>query len=91
MGPDVATQIMRDSLTVMLEVAGPVLLVALVVGGVVAVLQAATQVHEMTLTFVPKLLAVGGVVWLLGSYMLSKLSTFGEHVFRMVETMGLTP
>lgn len=88
MDNEVAVQVMRDALFVVLEVAGPILLAALVVGSVIAVLQAATQVQEMTLTFVPKLLAVGGTVWMLSNYILVKLSTFGQQVFELVGTVG---
>jgi flagellar biosynthetic protein FliQ len=88
MEPDLAVQILRESLTVMFEVAGPILLVALVSGTLIAVLQAATQVNEMTLSFVPKLAAVGALLWTMSSFLLGKLTAFGERMFELVAALG---
>lgn len=88
MEPDLAVQVLREALGVMFDVAGPVLLVALVVGTVIAVLQAATQVNEMTLTFVPKLAAIGVLLWVMSSLLLGKLTAFGERMFELVATVG---
>lgn len=88
MEPDLAVQILREALTVMFEVAGPILLVALVSGTVIAILQAATQVNEMTLSFVPKLAAVGALLWTMSSFLLGKLTAFGERMFELVAVLG---
>ena len=88
MEPDFAVQVMREALNVMFDVAGPILLVALVVGTLVAILQTATQINEMTLTFVPKLGAIGILLWLLSSFLLTKLTTFGERMFELVAVVG---
>lgn len=57
-----AVEITRAALIVVLTVAGPLLATALIVGVVIALLQALTQVQEQTLTFVPKLIAMGAVL-----------------------------
>lgn len=88
MDPEFAVQVMRETLSVFFEVAGPILIVALVVGTVVSILQAATQINEMTLTFVPKLAAIGALVWVLSSFLLGKLTTFGQHMFELVAVAG---
>ena len=86
-----AIEVLQASLSVLFHVAGPVLAAALVVGTLVAILQAATQINEMTLTFVPKLAIIGLLLWTLGGYFLGKLTGFGEHIFRLVGTVGGAP
>lgn len=59
------------AMQVALMMAGPLLFVTLVVGLVISIFQAATQINEMTLSFIPKLLAVGGTLVLLGPWLIS--------------------
>lgn len=73
-----------NALMVAIYVVGPILLVSLVVGSVISLLQAATQVNEVTLTFVPKLLGIILVVAFLGSWMLQQLVSFTTNVFNML-------
>jgi flagellar biosynthetic protein FliQ len=68
--------LLRDGMMVMLKLGGPPLLVALGVGLVVALLQAITQINEATLAFVPKVIALGGALLLLGPFMASTLSDY---------------
>ena len=58
MSQAVVLDIMKDALTTIIMIAGPILIVALLVGLLISVLQATTQIQEQTLTFVPKILAV---------------------------------
>jgi flagellar biosynthetic protein FliQ len=76
-----AIDLARRAVTLILLVGAPVLLTALVVGLVVSVLQAVTQVQEHTLSFVPKILAVLVAVALVGPWMLEKLVEFGREMF----------
>ena len=76
MTPDVVMGLARDSALVVLMVGGPILGVILVTGLAVSVVQAITQVQEMTLTFIPKVAAVIGVLALLGHWMLGQLVAF---------------
>lgn len=62
MGAADVMEVTRAALTVLMTVAGPLLVAALVTGTVIGLLQALTQVQEMTLTFVPKLLVMAGVL-----------------------------
>ncbi|GGZ00392.1 flagellar biosynthetic protein FliQ [Novosphingobium colocasiae] len=64
MSADEAIEMARAALVLMLTIVGPMLVAALIVGVVIGLLQALTQVQEMTLTFVPKLLIVGVVMLL---------------------------
>lgn len=72
-----------------ISVAAPLLLTGLSVGLVVGVLQAATQVHEAALTFVPKLVATGTLLTLAGPYLIDQLSTLMRAAMSMVA--GGTP
>lgn len=76
-----ATLLGREALFTALLVAGPVLLVTLVVGTLLSVLQAVTQVHEQTLAFLPKLLAVAAVLALGAGWMAEELVDFGTRSF----------
>lgn len=70
----------RQAMLVGLQVAMPVLITALVVGLIVSVFQAVTQIQEMTLQFVPKILAVGLVGLLAGGWMLMQMVEFMGRV-----------
>ena len=72
---DIANLI-RESMLVLLKLAGPLLLVGLVVGLVISVLQAVTQINEATLAFVPKVIALGATAMILGPFMFSTLAAF---------------
>ncbi|MBN2799919.1 MAG: flagellar biosynthetic protein FliQ [Deltaproteobacteria bacterium] len=78
----------EQALVVTLEVAGPLLITALVVGSVISVLQAVTQVQEITLVFVPKILASFLVLALMGGYMLQTLVALGTEMFLSIPQAG---
>jgi flagellar biosynthetic protein FliQ len=79
-GGDVGS-VMQRALYVTLMVGGPIVLVSLVVGLAISVFQAATQINEATLTFVPKLLLVALVLTMLGPMMATQLTDFTRYVF----------
>ncbi len=68
-------------------ISAPVLLTILLVGILISVLQVATQIQEMTLTYVPKLLISGLVLVFLGSWMLGKLNLFAKELFLAIPTL----
>jgi flagellar biosynthetic protein FliQ len=76
MTPDLVLSLARDSALQILVIAGPILGAGLVVGLAVSVFQAVTQIQEMTLTFIPKLIAVLVILALLGHWMLGRLLGF---------------
>lgn len=76
--------IVREAFVVIITVAGPVLLVALVVGLLISIIQAATQIQEQTLSFVPKVLAVVGSLIVLGNFMLNVIVSFTERIFELI-------
>ncbi len=85
---DVAA-VMRDGMLVMLKLGGPLLTVTLVVGLLVSLLQAITQINEATLVFVPKIVALALALVLLGPFMYGALASYAHLLFdRMVAVGG---
>ncbi|MGL5616276.1 MAG: flagellar biosynthesis protein FliQ [Sarcina sp.] len=76
--------VVKDALAVSLKVAGPFLLVAIVLGLVISIIQATTQIQEQTLTFVPKLLGIAAMGLFLGSWMLHTVMGFTERIFEII-------
>lgn len=64
------------------KLAAPILLISLVMGFVISLLQSVTQVQEMTLTFVPKLIAVALILLFMGNWMMTELVTFTQTLIR---------
>lgn len=77
-------QVFYEALLVALKLAAPILVVSVLVGLVIAVLQAATQVHEQTLTFVPKLIAIAVVLLLAGPWMIAQMTEFTQSLFETI-------
>lgn len=88
MGADQALELMKALLWRAMLVSGPVLLAALVVGLLVSVLQAATQLQEMTLSYIPKLLVTALVLAALGPWMLHQITEFAVYVIRLIPSLG---
>jgi flagellar biosynthetic protein FliQ len=80
-GSDVGA-VMQRALFTTLMVGGPIVLVSMAVGLCISILQAATQINEATLTFVPKLIVVSLVLMILGPMMVSQLTDFTQYVFQ---------
>ncbi len=80
--------LLRDGMLVMLKLGGPPLLVALAVGLLVALLQAVTQINEATLAFLPKIVAIGLALTILGPFMAETLSSFSHRVFDRIVAVG---
>ncbi|MDD6807462.1 MAG: flagellar biosynthesis protein FliQ [Oscillospiraceae bacterium] len=78
------TDIIREALFVVLKVGLPVLLGSMVIGLVIAVFQAATQIHEQTLTFVPKLIVIILVLIILGPWMAKEITELFEYLFNLM-------
>ncbi|MBM3598845.1 MAG: flagellar biosynthesis protein FliQ [Alphaproteobacteria bacterium] len=74
----------RESMIVALKISAPALAAALIVGLVLSMLQAITQISEMTLTFVPKLLGMLAVMLLTGPFVGGELVDFGRRTFAML-------
>lgn len=81
MSSDIINEVFRQALLTILQIAGPLLLASIVVGLVIAIFQAATQIHEQTLTFAPKLLVIGAILIIGSSWMASVMVDFIKAVF----------
>jgi flagellar biosynthesis protein FliQ len=77
----------QNALMVTMFMAGPVLLVSLIVGSLISLIQAATQINEVTLTFVPKMIGIILVFALLGGWMGQQLLTFTTNVFNSLPSL----
>ena len=86
MSPEYIVKLGQDTLLLVLHVAGPILIVALVVGLAVSIFQAVTQIHEMTLTFIPKILAVAAVMIFLLPWTLRRLIDFTVGLYSSIPT-----
>lgn len=81
--------IVREAMWVGMLIAGPILVVVLLVGVVVGIFQAATSINEMTLSFLPKLVAVMLLVLLIGGWELQLLVDFARRIFERIPDVGL--
>lgn len=88
MTADQVIDVAREALFVLIKLGAPIMLVALVTGLVVALLQALTQMQEMTLSFVPKILAIFLTTILVLPFMIGTLVAFGESLFRRIAALG---
>ena len=84
MTPETIVGLVQQALEVTLLVSAPMLLAALITGLVISVFQAATQINEMTLSFIPKLLAIFAVLVLAGPWMLSVIVDFTRRLFSAI-------
>jgi flagellar biosynthetic protein FliQ len=87
MDVSLAMDLMRQGVGVVLKLSGPMLVLSMVVGVVVAIFQAVTQIHEQTISFILKLVVVIGVLLLGGGWMLSNLVDYTRTVFDLIATM----
>lgn len=87
MSVDSALGIMKEAVLVAFKLAGPLLILSIIVGLIIAIFQAATQIHEQTLTFVPKLIIIAIVLLALGSWMFNVFDEFIQKIFSMMASL----
>lgn len=87
MSPEQVMSIGSEAMQTTLLVAAPVLLTVLIIGLVVSIFQAATQINEQTLSFIPKLVGVMAVLLLAGHWMLVTLVDYMHRVFSSIPNM----
>lgn len=80
--------VFQAAILVTMKPAMPILVSSVLIGLVIAVLQAATQIHEQTLSFVPKLLIIAVVLILLGPWMMEVMSDFVTYIFSLIENLN---
>lgn len=84
MSENMVVSVIKEVLYTAMLVGGPILILALLVGLLVSIFQATTQIQEQTLTFVPKLIVIGLVLAFGGNWMLKKLVTLTIQLFNLV-------
>ncbi len=82
MSDDGILTVFREAVMLILKLSAPLLIVSMVIGLVIAVFQAATQIHEQTITFVPKVIVIAVMLIALGSWMLTCLGDFFATVMQ---------
>ena len=87
MSAEQVMEIMKEAMLVAFEIAGPLLIISIAVGLLVAIFQAATQIHEQTLTFVPKLIVIALVLLALGSWMSTVMNEFVVELFAIMAAL----
>ena len=87
MTPDTVIHLAQQTIYQMLLVSAPLLLAALVVGLIVSIFQAATQINESTLSFIPKLVALFIVCIVFGPWMLGQLMDFTQNLFMSIPSI----
>lgn len=79
--------IFSQAFTVVLKIAGPLLIASIVIGLIVAIFQAATQIHEQTLTFVPKLIIIALILLVAGTWMMTLMDDFFKMIFDKIANL----
>lgn len=77
-------EIFQSAMYVAFKIAAPLLIVSILIGLVIAIFQAATQIHEQTLTFVPKVIVLSVMLLVLGSWMITTFSEFFDQIFNLI-------
>ncbi|MDP4153149.1 MAG: flagellar biosynthesis protein FliQ [Bacillota bacterium] len=80
-------RIMQEAIYTIIIVSAPLLLIGLIIGVLISVFQAATQINEQTMVFVPKILGIFITLIIFGGWMLTKLSDFTLRLFDSITTL----
>jgi flagellar biosynthetic protein FliQ len=88
MTPETVTTIMAEAIKITLLVSAPMLIIGLLVGLAISVFSAVTQIQEMTLTFVPKIVAVFMMLLITMPWIIEKLTTYTINLFNSIPTLG---
>ena len=88
MDSNYAMYLARHTLEIALIISAPILLTCMIVGVIITLFQAVTSIRDMSLTVVPKLIAVGTVTLLFGGWMLDVLLRFTAEIFSQIERIG---
>ena len=81
------TDVMRDAVGVVIKLGGPMLVLSMFAGVVVAIFQAVTQIHEQTIGFILKVVIIVGVLLLAGGWMLTTLQEYAKELFDLMVTI----
>lgn len=88
MSENMVMSIVKEALYVSMMVAGPILILTLVVGLFISIIQATTQIQEQTLTFLPKLIVAGLALAIGGNWMLQEILDFTKKIMNMISVIN---
>ena len=78
------TDVMRDAVGVVIKLGGPMLVLSMFAGVLIAIFQAVTQIHEQTIGFILKVVIIVGVLLIAGGWMLTTLQEYAREVFDLI-------
>ncbi len=84
MDTGVITDVMRDAVGVVIKLGGPMLVLSMFAGVLIAIFQAVTQIHEQTIGFILKVVIIVGVLLIAGGWMLTTLQEYAREVFDLM-------
>jgi flagellar biosynthetic protein FliQ len=84
MDQDTVVSLATQAMTLAMEVAGPMMLVGLVIGLVVSIFQAVTSIQEQSLSFIPKIVGLAALIVILGPWMLDQLVTYTQNLYMSI-------
>ncbi len=87
MNQDTVVNLATQAMSLALSVAGPLLLVGLVIGLIVSLFQAATQISEQSLSFIPKVVGVAVLIVILGPWMLDQMISYAQNLYLSIPQM----
>ncbi|WP_444659914.1 flagellar biosynthesis protein FliQ [Caproiciproducens sp. R2] len=82
------TEVIQAAMVAALKLSAPILIVSVLLGLIVSIFQAATQIHEQTLTFVPKLVAIALILVILGPWMMETMNDFTIYIFSLITKLN---
>ncbi len=91
MNPEEVGDLLENALATIFEMSAPMLFAGLVVGVFISLLQAATQLQEVTIVFIPKMLAVGGIMWFAGPDIYDSFESLWSEVIVKISGVSAGP
>ena len=87
MNQDTVVSLATQAMTLALEIAGPILLLGLIIGLLVSIFQAVTSIQEQSLSFIPKIVALAALIVILGPWMLGQLVSYVQNLYTSIPTL----
>jgi flagellar biosynthesis protein FliQ len=87
MNQDTVVNLATQAMKLAIEIAGPMMLVGLVVGLVVSIFQAVTSIQEQSLTFIPKIVGLAVLIVILGPWMLGQLVSYAQNLYTSIPSL----
>jgi flagellar biosynthetic protein FliQ len=82
------TEVFQAAMIAALKLSAPILIISVAIGLVISIFQAATQIHEQTLSFVPKLFAIALILVILGPWMMQTMNDFVVYIFSLIRKLN---